>query len=40
MRKAAVFDIIGNSPAEFAEVIRIDFAKMARVVKESGAKID
>ena len=33
-------DAVGGTPEEFAKVIRADFAKWARVVKESGAKVD
>jgi len=33
-------DVVGGTPEEFAKVIRSDFAKWARVVKESGAKVD
>jgi tripartite-type tricarboxylate transporter receptor subunit TctC len=33
-------DIAGGTPEEFARVIRSDFAKWARVVKASGAKVD
>ena len=33
-------DATGGTPAEFAKIIRADFAKWARVVKESGAKVD
>jgi tripartite-type tricarboxylate transporter receptor subunit TctC len=29
-----------NSPEQFAEYIRLEIAKWAKVVKESGAKID
>lgn len=33
-------DAVGGSPEEFARVIRSDFTKWAKVVKESGAKVD
>jgi tripartite-type tricarboxylate transporter receptor subunit TctC len=33
-------DVVGGTPEEFAKVIRSDFAKWAKVVKESGAKVD
>lgn len=33
-------DIIGNKPAEFAEFIKKDIVKWAKVVKDSGAKAD
>ena len=33
-------DIIGNSPAEFAAFIKTDIAKWAKVVKNSGARVD
>ena len=33
-------DIAGGTPEAFAKVIRADFAKWAKVVKESGAKVD
>jgi tripartite-type tricarboxylate transporter receptor subunit TctC len=33
-------DVVGGTPEEFAKIIRSDFAKWARVVKESGAKVD
>jgi tripartite-type tricarboxylate transporter receptor subunit TctC len=33
-------DAVGGTPDDFARVIRADFAKWARVVKESGAKVD
>jgi tripartite-type tricarboxylate transporter receptor subunit TctC len=33
-------DLVGGTPEEFAKVIRSDFAKWAKVVKESGAKVD
>ncbi|MNC87864.1 Tripartite tricarboxylate transporter family receptor [compost metagenome] len=33
-------DVAGGTPEEFARVIRADFAKWAKVVRESGAKVD
>jgi tripartite-type tricarboxylate transporter receptor subunit TctC len=33
-------DPVGNSPEQFAAIIRADLAKWAKAVKESGAKID
>ena len=33
-------DAVGGSPEDFAKIIRADFAKWAKVVKESGAKVD
>ena len=33
-------DVAGGTPEAFASVIRADFAKWAKVVKESGAKVD
>jgi tripartite-type tricarboxylate transporter receptor subunit TctC len=33
-------DAVGGTPEEFAKVIRADYAKWAKVVKESGAKVD
>lgn len=33
-------DVAGGTPEAFAKVIRADFAKWAKVVKESGAKVD
>jgi tripartite-type tricarboxylate transporter receptor subunit TctC len=34
------FEMVGNSPEQFAAALKNDFAKMAKVIKESGAKID
>jgi tripartite-type tricarboxylate transporter receptor subunit TctC len=34
------FEVVGNSPDQFSAVLKSDFAKMAKVIKESGAKID
>lgn len=33
-------DAVGGSPEEFARVVKADFAKWAKVVKESGAKVE
>lgn len=33
-------DAVGGGPEEFGRVIRADFAKWAKVVKESGARVD
>lgn len=33
-------DAVGGTPEEFAKVIRSDFAKWAKVVRDSGAKVD
>ena len=33
-------DVVGGTPEEFARVIRSDFTKWAKVVKDSGAKVD
>jgi tripartite-type tricarboxylate transporter receptor subunit TctC len=33
-------DAVGGTPEEFAKIIRADYAKWAKVVKESGAKVD
>ncbi len=33
-------DAVGGTPEDFAKIIRADFAKWAKVVKESGAKVD
>ena len=33
-------DIIGSSPAEFAAFIKSDIVKWAKVVKNSGARVD
>jgi tripartite-type tricarboxylate transporter receptor subunit TctC len=34
------FDPVGNSPEEFAEFVKADIAQWAKVVKESGARVD
>lgn len=33
-------DVVGGTPEAFARVVRTDFAKWAKVVKESGARVD
>ncbi len=33
-------NIVGNSPAEFAKIIRDDFARWAGVIKAAGVKMD
>ena len=33
-------EIVGNSPAEFAEFLKADLQRWARVIKRAGAKID
>ena len=33
-------DVAGGTPEAFGKVIRADFAKWAKVVRESGAKVD
>jgi tripartite-type tricarboxylate transporter receptor subunit TctC len=33
-------DTVGGTPEDFGRIIRSDYAKWARVVKESGAKVD
>src|SRR5882672_11185022 len=33
-------DTVGGTPEDFGRIIRADYAKWARVVKESGAKVD
>ena len=33
-------DAVGGTPEEFAKIIRADFAKWAKVVKDSGARVD
>jgi tripartite-type tricarboxylate transporter receptor subunit TctC len=34
------FDVVGNSPAEFGRYLRAEYTKWAKVVKESGARVD
>jgi tripartite-type tricarboxylate transporter receptor subunit TctC len=34
------FEPLGNSPEQFSVNLRNDFAKMAKVIRESGATID
>jgi tripartite-type tricarboxylate transporter receptor subunit TctC len=33
-------DVVGGTPEDFGRIIRSDFAKWAKVVKASGAKVD
>lgn len=33
-------DVAGGSPEEFARVVKADYAKWAKIVKESGARVD
>jgi tripartite-type tricarboxylate transporter receptor subunit TctC len=33
-------DVVGGTPEAFARVVKTDFAKWAKVVKESGARVD
>ena len=33
-------DAVGNTPEQFAQIIRNDIAKWAKVVKASGARAD
>ena len=37
---AQTAEVVGGSPEAFGKVIRADYAKWAKVVKESGAKVD
>jgi tripartite-type tricarboxylate transporter receptor subunit TctC len=37
---AGGMDLVGSTPAEFAEVVRRDFAKWSQLVKEAGLKAD
>jgi len=37
---AATIDIIGNTPAEFARYIDSEYAKWAKIVKASGARVE
>jgi tripartite-type tricarboxylate transporter receptor subunit TctC len=37
---AGGMDLVGSTPAEFTEVVRRDFAKWSRLVKEAGLKAD
>lgn len=34
------FDVVGNSPQEFASFLKVEFDKWGKAVKESGAKVD
>jgi tripartite-type tricarboxylate transporter receptor subunit TctC len=38
--EAQGYDALGGTPAEFANFIRAESAKYARVIKISGAKVD
>ncbi|MBI3068420.1 MAG: tripartite tricarboxylate transporter substrate binding protein, partial [Betaproteobacteria bacterium] len=40
MLNARTAEAVGGTPEEFAEVIRKDYAKWAKVVKDSGARVD
>ena len=33
-------DSAGGTPEEFARIVRADFAKWAKVVRDSGARVD
>jgi hypothetical protein len=33
-------EVLGGTPAQFAELLRTEREKWARIVKESGAKVD
>ena len=37
---AETFDVVGNTPDEFARYLRAEYTKWAKVVKESGARVD
>ena len=37
---AVTIDIIGNTPEEFARYIQVEFAKWARLLKESGTRVE
>jgi len=34
------FEIRGNTPEEFAQYLRAEFTKWAKVVKDSGVRVD
>ena len=34
------FDVVGNTPDEFGRYLKLEFTKCAKVVKESGARVD
>lgn len=34
------FDVVGNTPEEFAHYLKAEYVKWAKVVKESGARVD
>lgn len=40
MLNARGADAVGGTPEEFAKVVKADFAKWAKVVKDSGARVD
>jgi tripartite-type tricarboxylate transporter receptor subunit TctC len=35
-----VFEVVANTPAEFATVIKVDGAKWGKVVKDAGIKLE
>jgi tripartite-type tricarboxylate transporter receptor subunit TctC len=37
---AVTAEVVGGTPEAFAKVIRSDYAKWAKVVKQSGARVD
>ena len=37
---ADAFEMRGNSPEEFAQYLRSEFTKWAKVIKDSGAQVD
>jgi len=36
----AALDAVGGTPEDFAKVVKADFVKWAKVVKDSGARVD
>ena len=40
MLNAQTAEAVGGTPEAFAKVIRADYAKWAKVVKQSGARVD
>ncbi|MBI2296157.1 MAG: hypothetical protein HYU76_09035 [Betaproteobacteria bacterium] len=34
------FDVVGNTPEEFAKYLKAEYVKWAKVVKETGARVD
>jgi tripartite-type tricarboxylate transporter receptor subunit TctC len=40
MLNARGADAVGGSPADFARVVKTDYAKWAKIVKASGAKVE